>query len=140
MSTGAITPDTINAMVSEQFPGSAVRCHALGPDVALARLTPDAAAIRPGGYISGPTQFALADSALWFATFVAIGRIEPMAVTAELSIRFVRPAIGAVLWARAGIDSATRRQAVGSVRIWVDDLEQRPSALAQGTYALPPPG
>ena len=29
----------------------------------------------------------------------AVGRVEPMALTSELSIRFLRPAIGSVLWA-----------------------------------------
>ena len=94
-------------------------------------------AIRPGGYISGPTQFAIADGALWYLVFAAIGRVEPMALTSELSIRFLRPAIGAVLWARATQEVAGRRQVVGSVRIWTDDNEQRPCAVAQGTYVLP---
>jgi acyl-coenzyme A thioesterase PaaI-like protein len=93
--------------------------------------------IRPGGYISGPTQFALADGVLWYLVFGATERIEPMAVTSELSIRFVRPALGNVLWARATLDSISRHKMVGSVRVWVDDRPDRPSSIAQGTYALP---
>lgn len=42
---------------------------------------------RIGGYISGPTQFALADVAMWIAVFGAKGFNE-MAMTSELSIRY----------------------------------------------------
>jgi acyl-coenzyme A thioesterase PaaI-like protein len=41
-----------------------------------------------------------------------IGRVEPRALTSELSIRFLRPAIGETLWARAAVDSAGRRNVV----------------------------
>src|SRR5262245_60639091 len=80
--------EAINAMVRDAFPGSSTSCADIGTDYALAVLRPGAESIRPGGFISGPTQFAVADSALWFLVFVAIGRVEPMALTLELSIRF----------------------------------------------------
>ena len=85
----------------------------------------------------GRPNFALADAALWYLVFGAIGRVEPMALTSELSIRFIRPAIGETLWARATLDVAGRRNVVGTVRIWVDEREDRATAVAQGTYALP---
>ena len=50
--------------------------------------------------ISGPTLFALCDGVLWHALFGAVG-IEPMALTSELSIRFLRPAIGSPSSTRA---------------------------------------
>ena len=93
--------------------------------------------LRPGGFISGPTQFGLADAALWFLVFAVIERVEPMALTSELSIRYVRPAVGRTLWARATADVAGRRNVVGTVRIWVDDRSDKPTAVAQGTYMLP---
>jgi acyl-coenzyme A thioesterase PaaI-like protein len=71
--------------------------------------------------------------------FGAIGRIEPMALTSELSIRFLRPAQGSVLWARADLESAGRRNVVGTVRLWCDDRIDKITATAQGTYALPRP-
>ena len=123
-------------MVRESFPSSGNECTEVGERHAVARraVTPDL--IRPGGFISGPTQFALADAALWYAVFAAIGRVEPMALTSELSIRFLRPAVGDVLWARADIDSAGRRNVVGTVRLWTRPPD-KPTAVAQGTYALP---
>jgi len=124
-------------MVREQFPGSIIDCVEVGATHAVARTTATAESIRPGGYISGPTQLGLADAALWYLVFGVTERIEPMAVTSELSIRFVRPALGEVLWARATLDSISRHTMVGSVRVWVDDRADRPSSIAQGTYALP---
>ncbi len=130
-------PSAVNEMVREQFPGSTAECVELGSDYALARMSVEPDAIRPGNYVSGPTQFALADAALWYLVFGAIGRLEPMALTSELSIRFVRPAQGSTLWARATLDSAGRRTIVGTVKIWVDNREDKPSSVSQGTYALP---
>ena len=91
--------------------------------------------IRPGGFISGPTQFSIADLALWYAVFGAVG-LEAMALTSELSIRFVRPALGLFLQARADLHSVGARNIVGSVTIWTDD-EDKPTAVCQGTYVLP---
>lgn len=124
-------------MVKQLFPGTFNTCVEIGSSFALARRDISAEDIRPGGYISGPTQFGLADAVLWYLAFGAIGRIEPMALTSELSIRFLRPAQGEVLWARATLEVAGRRNIVGTVHIWCDDREGKPTATAQGTYALP---
>lgn len=132
-----LTPEAVNRMLDEEFPGTGNECVEVGPSHALARRDVDPGFLRPGGYVSGPTQFALADAALWYLTFGVIGRIEPMALTSELSLRFLRPARGEVLWARAGLESAGSRSIVGSVRIWCDALSDKPSSVAQGTYVLP---
>ena len=109
------------------------------PTSATARSVPSADDIRAGGFISGPTQFALADAALWYLAFGALGRVELMALTSELSIRYLRPAHGSVLWAKATLEAAGRRNVVGTVHVWCDDRVDKPTATAQGTYALPFP-
>lgn len=129
--------DEVNVMLAKHFPGAGANCAELGDDYAIASTELNDMSIRPGGYVSGPTQFAIADAALWYLTFVAIGRIEPMALTSELSIRFLRPAQGERVWARADLATATRRSVVGSVSVWMDDQVDRPTAVAQGTYVLP---
>lgn len=134
---GGVDPASVNAMVRESFPGSRNECTELTATTATARLLATADDVRPGGFISGPTQFGLADAALWYLVFGALGRIELMALTSELSIRFLRPAIGDVLYGRAELASISRRSVVGSVSVWAGDNEHRPSAVAQGTYALP---
>lgn len=137
MQPAALDPDDVNEMLRRQFPGTGNECVELGDGFALARQVVAATSLRPGGFVSGPTQFGLADAALWYLTFAAIGRIEPMALTSELSIRYLRPAVGEVLWARATLDAAGRRQVVGTVKVWIDDREHTPTATAQGTYVLP---
>jgi acyl-coenzyme A thioesterase PaaI-like protein len=127
----------VNEMVDQLFPGSVTPCVEVNEDSALARREITTEELRPGGFISGPTQFGIADAVLWYLVFGAIGRIEPMALTSELSIRFLRPAQGSVLWARATLEVAGRRNVVGTVRLWCDDREDKPTATAQGTYALP---
>lgn len=133
----SVSPESINTMIESLFAGSGNRCVEVSERHALARLVPSEEQLRPGGFISGPTQFAIADGALWYLTFGAIGRIEPMALTSELSIRYLRPAVGQVLWARADLEVAGRRNVVGSIHVWTDDNESKPSATAQGTYVLP---
>jgi len=93
--------------------------------------------LRPGGFVPGPTMFSMADVVLWYLSFGTINRIEPMALTSDLSIRFLRPAQGQKLWARADLDKAGRLMVVGTVKIWVDDAPDRLVATAQGTYVMP---
>lgn len=131
-----VTPEQVNALVREGFPGSANECIEVGPRHAVARREVGEADLRPGGFISGPTQFGAADAALWYAVFGAVG-LEPMALTSELSIRFLRPAVGSALHARADLHQVGRRNIVGTVTIWVDDRVDRPVAVAQGTYVRP---
>lgn len=132
-----VTPDLVNSLMAESFPDAAHRCVELSPTHAIARLEVDRLDLRPGGLISGPTQFRLADSVLWFMVFGAIDRIELMAVTSEMSMRFLRPAKGGVLWARADLDACGRRNVVGTVKLWVDDRPERSVAVGQGTYVRP---
>jgi acyl-coenzyme A thioesterase PaaI-like protein len=131
------TPTAVNDMIEQLFPGSNNTCHSIGADFAVARRDISDAELRPGAFVSGPSQFGLADAALWYLVFGATGRIEPMALTSELSIRFLRPAQGKVLWARATLGVAGRRNVVGTVHVWCDDRSDRPTATAQGTYVLP---
>lgn len=131
--------DAVNEMVRGQYPGTRNSCVELGDGFAVAACDVDPSDIRPGGFVSGPTQFGLADAALWFLSFVALGRIEPMALTSELSIRFLRPATGDRLLCRATIDAVSRRSVVGTARVWADGAPDRITATAQGTYAIPLP-
>jgi acyl-coenzyme A thioesterase PaaI-like protein len=131
------TAAAVNEMIEQLFPGSTNTCDSIGADFAIARREISDAELRPGAFVSGPSQFGLADAALWYLVFGATGRIEPMALTSELSIRFLRPAQGKVLWARATLEVAGRRNVVGTVRVWCDDRSDKPTATAQGTYVLP---
>ena len=137
--TVALTPGEVNAFVAEVYPSShadGTRCVELGKGMAVVEWPFDESTLRPGGYISGPRMFGLADSALWFATFTVIG-LEAMAVTSEMSIRFLRPARNGNLLARANLNSVSTRRLVGTVELWVDGAPDRLVAVAQGSYARP---
>lgn len=134
-----LTPETVNKEIAELFPGSEMPCVELGARHAVVCKPLVGTPLRPGGFVSGPMQFGTADAAFWYAIFGALDRIEPMALTSELSIRFLRPARGELLWARAELHSVGRRNVVGTIRLWIDDLEDRPVSVAQGTYVLPTP-
>jgi uncharacterized protein (TIGR00369 family) len=133
------TLDEVNAAVAESYPGNPNLCVDIGPGFAVVEYVVSAENIRPGGFVSGPTQFALIDSALWFMTWAALGRIELMALTSELSIRYLRPAQAERLYCRAELESVSRRSVVGTCRVWCDDRRDKVTATAQGTYALPLP-
>lgn len=131
-----VTADEINAFLESQFLGTGNRCEAVGERWAVARMDSTSISLRPGGIISGPTVFAVCDAALYYACFTVIG-IEPMALTSEMSIRFLRPAMGAAVRARAELHSVGRRSIVGSIVAYTDSPE-RPVAVGQGTYVRPP--
>ncbi len=131
-----ITPAEINAFLRDAFPGTGNECLDVGADWALAHHVVLGDNLRPGGFVSGPTQFSLADAVLWYALFGAVG-LEPMALTSELSIRFLRPAAGDVLYARADLHTVGRRNVVGTVKLWMDDRAGKPVSVAQGTYVRP---
>lgn len=134
-----LTPDQVNELVAEVFPSSyadGTRCIELGEGWAVARWPYNEAELRPGAYISGPRMFAMADSALWFATFTVLG-LEPMAVTSEMSIRFLRPAQNGDLLGRATLNSVSTRRLVGTIEMWIDGTPERLVAVAQGSYARP---
>ncbi len=131
-----ITPRLINDMLEQEWPAASCVCMEVEPTYAVASITPDASALRPGGYISGPTLFAVADAALWFLCFGASGRLEPLALTSDLTIRFLRPARGRTVFARADLNKSGGRSVVGTVTIWTQAFDA-PSAVAQGAYVLP---
>ena len=132
-----VTSELINQMLAQVWPEAGVQCVEVNEHGAVASMEPPSSSYRPGGYIDGPTQFGVADAALWFAVHGAIGRVEPMALTSELSVRFLRPGVGERIYARAKIDRAGRRSVVGTITVWTEGNEDRPCATAQGTYMLP---
>ena len=91
--------------------------------------------LRPGGYISGPTQMALADHIAYIAVFTRTGLI-PMAVTSNLNIDFLRPCIGSSVTAKARLLKLGRTLAVVSVEMY-SDTSEKISSRASVTYSIP---
>ena len=91
--------------------------------------------LRPGGTISGPTMMELADFAMYVAVFSAIGP-QPLAVTTNLNINFLRKPAQADLIADARLMKVGKRLAVGEVTIYSGDSDA-PVAHVTATYSLP---
>ncbi|KPP87868.1 MAG: hypothetical protein HLUCCO07_03260 [Rhodobacteraceae bacterium HLUCCO07] len=95
--------------------------------------------LRPGGTVSGPSMFSLADCAVYAITLAMVGR-KALAVTTNATIDFMRkPAAGADLVARCRLLKLGRVLAVGDVLIFSEG-EAAPVARASLTYSLPPGG
>jgi uncharacterized protein (TIGR00369 family) len=91
--------------------------------------------LRPGGTISGPTMMELADFAMYVAVFSAIGA-QPLAVTTNLNINFLRKPTPADLLADARLMKLGKRLAVGEVTI-LSEGQDEPVAHVTSTYSLP---
>lgn len=101
------------------------------------RLNVHARHLRPGGTVSGPTIFALADVALYLAILSRIGPVA-LAVTTNAAIDFMRkPAAGRDLIAKARLLKLGRVLAVGDVLVFSEGGTE-PVARAGLTYSIPP--
>lgn len=93
--------------------------------------------LRPGGTVSGPTMFAVADLALYVAILGEIGLV-PLAVTTNLNINFLyKPAANKDLIVECRLIKVGKGLIMGDVFIYSEGLEQ-PVAHATGTYSIPP--
>ncbi len=93
--------------------------------------------LRPGGTISGPTMFTLADCVVYGAVLAMIGP-KALSVTTNCSIDFMRkPAAGVDLIGKCRLLKLGRALAVGDVLIYSEGMAQ-PVARATLTYSIPP--
>lgn len=93
--------------------------------------------LRPGGTVSGPSIFGLADVAVYLAVIAMIGPVA-LAVTTNCSIDFMRkPEAGKDLIAECRLLKLGRVLAVGEVLIFSEGFE-KPVARASLTYSIPP--
>ena len=110
--------------------------ESVAPMEAEVRLKVGEHSLRPGGTISGPAMFALADVAVYLAILAMIGPVA-LAVTTNCSIDFMRkPAAGVDLKAKARLLKLGRILAVGDVLM--HSAAPEPVARATLTYSIPP--
>lgn len=122
------------AQVAEDF-----RVETLEGDEIEVRLIVTERHLRPGGTVSGPTMFALADVTAYLMTLAKIGP-RALAVTTNCSIDFMRKPV-----AEADLICHGRLLKLGKQLSVVDALvysegNDRPVARASLTYAIPPAG
>ncbi|MGQ7793945.1 PaaI family thioesterase [Faunimonas sp. B44] len=133
--------EEVAAFLDREFPqiqagGRPYAIAAIGPGSATLRLDPNDAHLRPGGTVSGPTLFALADLAAYVAILAHIGPVA-LAVTTNLNINFLRRPPLAPLLGECRILKLGKRLAVTDVAIR-GTLEDDVLAHASATYSIPP--
>lgn len=129
----------VNLFLAEEFPqiaiGRAFKVEEIRHGFARLRMCFGDHLLRPGGTISGPAMFALADIAMYAAVLSSIG---PMAhaVTTNLNINFLRKPGQRDMIGEAHILKLGKRLAVGEIALHSDgDAEL--AAHATATYSLP---
>lgn len=137
-----LTVSAVQALIDEAFPqihagGRSMVIEEVDHDRARVRLTISDRATRPGGTVSGPAMFTLADFAIYVALIARLGPAAIPAVTSNLNITFLtrppaRDVIADVLLVRVG-----RRLAYADVSLRSDGATEV-IAHATGSYALPP--
>ncbi len=78
----------------------------------------------------------LADAAFYMAILGQIG-LKAMAVTSEMKMNFLRPAVGGDVLAKARVLKMGRRLAYGEVHLHMVDGGERLIAHATSSYVLP---
>ena len=133
-----LTVTEVTAFLEEVFPqidGQFV-IEAVGPMTARVRMPADTRRLRPGGTISGPAMFGLADCAFYVAVLAMIGR-EALTVTTNCSIDFMRKPAAVDMVAEVRLLKLGRLLAVGDVLLYSEGMAE-PVARASLTYAIPP--
>lgn len=137
-----MTAEVVGAFLDKEFPqvnadGPAYRVVRVGPGEALLRLTPSDRHLRPGGTVSGPSLFTLADLGAYVVILAHIGPVA-LAVTTHLSINFLRkPEAGAAIDGHCRILKLGRRLAVIETDLKPADGDDL-VAHAVSTYSIPP--
>ncbi len=135
----AMDAASLNAFMHAEFPQVAAqfRVERIAPMEADVRLLVDEQHLRPGGTVSGPSMFSLADLAMYAVLLGMIGPVA-LAVTTNASIDFMRkPEAGRDLIGRARLHKLGKTLAVGDVLI-VNEGSEAVLARASMTYAIPP--
>ena len=129
----------LQGFVAREFPQ-------LGDDFTIEKLTPDGVTmrlnvakrhLRPGGTVSGPSMFALADVGMYLAILARLGPVA-LAVATNCSIDFMRkPAADADMLCQTRLLKLGRVLAVGDAMLFREG-QDAPVAPASLTYSIPP--
>lgn len=139
-------PDVVRAgverLIETHFPqlhagGKLIVIESVDEHAARLRMPAGDHLLRPGGTISGPSMFLLADVAVYAALLGVNGEAALQAVTTNVTINFLSRPPPADLVASARLLKVGRRLAIGEVEIH-STVDDRLVAHATATYALPP--
>lgn len=103
---------------------------------ARVRLENHARNLRPGGTVSGPAMFSLADFAVYVAILGRIGEAGLQAVTTNMALNFLRRPEPSDVIADVELLSFGKRLIVAEVRLTAS-TSRALVAIATATYAMP---
>jgi uncharacterized protein (TIGR00369 family) len=146
-SAGPDSPDAVldaarvQELIDVRFPqlqagGRSFVIEDAGPRRARVRMRADPRNTRPGGTVSGPAMFALADFSVYVAIIASLGEPGVDAVTSSLTINFLARPEPCDMIAAAKLIRLGRRLGVGEVELYSDGVPEF-VAHAVATYALP---
>ena len=130
--------EELRAFMKREFPqlGNAFEITAIGDGSATMQLNADEQHPRPGGTVSGPSLFALADVTAYAAILAHIGPVA-LAVTTNLNINFLRKPSPGTVEAVAHLLKLGKRLAVLDISL-TDGTRGELVAHATATYSIPP--
>lgn len=135
----AMTREELEELIREGVPlvGSfGIVVDSLGAGTIRLRLPYKDDFVRPGGTVTGPAMFGLADVALYGAVLSLIGRVE-LAVTTSMTINFLRRPPPVAIIAEARVLKLGKRLAYGEILLFSEG-DPEPVAHVTGTYSIPP--
>ncbi len=136
-----LTTEAVSRLIDETFP----EIHAAGRQMVIesvadrrarVRLAIDPRNLRPGGTVSGPAMFTLADFAIYVALIATLGPAAVAAVTSNLSINFLLRPDPVDVVADVNVIRIGRRLAYAEVAVYSAGRDEM-IAHATGSYALP---
>lgn len=130
--------EELRLFMKREFPqlGDTFELVTVEDRAATMRLHADEQHLRPGGTVSGPSLFALADVAAYAAILAHIGPVA-LAVTTNLNINFLRKPCPGTVEAVARLLKLGKRLAVLDISL-TDAAGGELVAHATATYSIPP--
>jgi len=137
----AMDKDALNAFLEKVFPQvkDDFWVERVAPYEITLRLRVGPQHLRPGGTVSGPAMFGLADVTVYLMTLALIGP-QALAVTTNSSLDFLRkPEAGKDILAEGRLLKLGKSLSIGDVLLYSEGKDD-PVARAAMTYAIPPAG
>ena len=135
-----MTSSEITAFLTVEFPqmNGVFDIISLTEEAVKVRMNITQDHLRPGGTVSGPAMFTLADCAFYYAVLAHVGP-EALCVTTNCSIDFMRKPQAGDIIADVRILKLGRNLCVGDVLLYSDGADE-PVARANLTYSIPKMG
>lgn len=134
----------ITHLVDQHFPqaqegNGRITVERSDDQLTVVRMAYDDRLMRPGGTVSGPAMFKLADFGVYVAILGRLGEAGLQAVTTSMTMNFLSRPQPAALLACVRVLKLGRRLAVCEVYLYSEGLPDI-VAHATSTYAIPPEG